>query len=58
MKKQWYIIESECIKYNPSLTCKVGEKTVVAKVKSYGLAYAVAQAIAETLGESFSITIK
>ena len=58
MKKQWYQIEVECIKFDPSLTCKVGEKTVLAKVKSYGLAYAAAQAISQTLGESFTITIK
>lgn len=41
--KQWYMVEIECIKFNPSCTLNVGEKSIVAKVKSYGLAYNVAQ---------------
>lgn len=44
-KKVWYQIEIECIKFNPSIDLKVGEKQIVAKVKSYGLAYHAAMAI-------------
>lgn len=58
-KKQWYSIEVECIKFNPSLTCDVGAKLEVAKVRSLGLAYAVAQYL-ETCykPEYFKITVK
>ena len=44
-KKEWYNIEIECIKFNPSIEMRVGEKKIVARVKSYGLAYATAQTI-------------
>ena len=40
--KQWYQIEIECMKYQASSTMLVGEKNIVAKVKSEGLAYKVA----------------
>lgn len=57
--KQWYSIEIECIKFNPSCTLKVGEKSVVSKVKSYGLAYNVAQFLESVYNkEYFQITIK
>ena len=44
-KKEWYSIEIECIKENPALTMRKGEKQTVAKVKSLGLAYVTANAI-------------
>ena len=57
-KKQWYLIETECIKFNPSLTCKVGEKTVVAKVKSPGLACFITAELEKIYKpEFFKITI-
>ena len=56
-KKQWYQIEIECIKFNPSIDLKVGEKHVVAKVKSYGLAYHAAMAISEVY-KNCAVTIK
>lgn len=57
-KKQWYSIEIECIKFNPSIDLKVGEKHIVAKVKSYGLAYAAAQAISGVYKDNCAVTIK
>lgn len=57
-KKEWYLIEIECIKYNPSLSMKIGEKQIVAKVKSYGLAYATAQTISGVYKDNCSVTIK
>lgn len=47
MEKQWYLIEIECIKFNPSIDMKIGEKQIIAKVKSQGLAYIVAQSFSE-----------
>ena len=57
--KQWYMVEIECIKFNPACTLLVGEKSIVAKVKSYGLAYNVEQFL-ETIynKEYFNISIK
>ena len=58
--KQWYSVEVECIKFNPSLTVKVGEKTVVAKVKSSGLAYSVASHLIRAVypTEYFKVSVK
>ena len=39
--KQWYTIEIECIRFNACHTMQVGEKMVIAKVKSLGLAHVV-----------------
>ena len=58
MKKVWYNIHMECIKYSPSITAKVGEVEVVAKVKSEGLAYATCKAIQESVGEYFKVYYK
>lgn len=49
MKKKWYNIYMECIKYNPSITSKVGEVTQIGKIKSEGLAYTTCKAIQETM---------
>jgi hypothetical protein len=58
-KKVWHEIEIECIKFNPSLTMKVGEKTIVAKVKSVGLACHVVVSMEKVYKpEYFKITIK
>lgn len=59
MAKQWYTIETECIKYNASLSMLVGEKIIVAKVKSKGLAYYTAQTLENIYKpEYFKISIK
>lgn len=58
MKKQWYNIYMECIKYSPSITAKVGEVELVAKVKSEGLAYQTCKAIQESVGEYFKVYYK
>lgn len=58
MKKQWYNIYSECVKYSPSITAKVGEVNLVAKVKSEGLAYIICKAIQESVGEYFKVYYK
>lgn len=58
MKKKWYTIYSECIKYNPSLTVKVGEVTEVGKIQSEGLAYITAKAIQESMGNCFIVYYK
>ena len=59
-KKQWFTVEVECVKYSASSTCKVGEKWTVAKVKSYGLAFIVAEHLQETTykPEYFKVSIK
>ena len=44
-KKQWYCVEVECIRETPELTMRKGEKQIVAKVNSLGLAYVTANAI-------------
>lgn len=58
MKKQWYNIFMECIKYSPSITAKVGEINLVAKVKSEGLAHTTCKAIQESVGEYFKVYYK
>ena len=58
MKKQWYNIYSECVKYSPSITAKIGEVNLVAKVKSEGLAYTTCKAIQESVGEYFKVYYK
>ena len=58
MKKVWYNVYAECVKYNPSLTAKVGEVVEVAKVKSEGLAYTVCKTVQETMGEYFKVYYK
>ena len=57
-KKEWYNIEIECIKFNPSIDLKVGDKKIVAKVRSYGLAYHAAMAISGVYKDNCSVTIK
>ena len=57
-KKQWYLIEIECIKFNPSIDMKIGEKQIVAKVKSLGLAYTTANAISGIYKDNCAVTIK
>ena len=58
MKKQWYNIYMECVKYSPSITTKVGEVNHIGKIKSEGLAYATCKAIQETVGECFKVYYK
>lgn len=58
MKKQWYNIYMECIKYNSSITAKVGEVELIGKIKSEGLAYITCKAIQESVGEYFKVYYK
>lgn len=58
MKKQWYNIYMECVKYNPSITAKVGEVDHIGKIKSEGLAYQTCKAIQEVVGEYFKVYYK
>lgn len=58
MKKQWYNIYMECIKYNPSITVKVGEVEHIGKIKSEGLAYVTCKAIQETVKDNFKVYYK
>ena len=58
MKKQYYNIYMECVKYNPSLTTKVGEVSCIGKIKSEGLAYVACKAIQESVGENFKVYYK
>lgn len=58
MKKQWYNIYMECIKYSPSITAKVGEVNQIGKIKSEGLAYATCKAIQEQVGKYFKVYYK
>lgn len=58
MKKVWYNVYMECIKYSPSITAKVGEVTCIGKIKSEGLAFATCKAIQETVGENFKVYYK
>lgn len=58
MKKTWYNIFMECVKYSPSITAKVGEVTLIGKIKSEGMAYATCKAIQETIGEYFKVYYK
>jgi hypothetical protein len=46
-KKIWYEIELECIKDNANFSCVAGEKQIIAKVKSVGLAYQMALKLQE-----------
>lgn len=55
MKKQWYNIYMECIKYSPSITAKIGEVNYIGKIKSEGLAYVTCKAIQESVGEYFKV---
>ena len=57
-KKQWFYIQAECITDNAALTVKKGDIEIVAKVKSKGLAFIVANSLANTMGNNFYITIK
>lgn len=58
MKKQWYNIYMECVKYSPSITAKVGEINLIGKIKSEGLAYITCKAIQESVGEYFKVYYK
>lgn len=58
MRKQWYNIYMECVKYSPSITAKVGEVSCIGKIKSEGLAYATCKAIQETVREYFKVYYK
>ena len=58
MKKQWYNIYMECIKYSPSITAKVGEINLVGKIKSEGLAFQTCKTIQESVGEYFKVYYK
>ena len=58
MKKQWYNIYMECIKYSPSITSKVGEVEQIGKIKSEGLAHTTCKAIQKTVGEYFKVYYK
>lgn len=58
MKKKWYNIYMECIKYNPSITSKVGEVTQIGKIQSEGLAFTTCKAIQESVGEYFKVYYK
>lgn len=57
-KKEWYTVEIECIKFNPSMNMDIGEKRIVAKVKSKGLAFVTANAIAKLYDGYCYVTIK
>ena len=56
-KKEWYNIEIECIKFDPVVEMRLGEKKIVARVKSYGLAYHVAVTISG-IYKNCAVTIK
>lgn len=58
MKKQFYNIYTECVKYSPTITAKVGEVENIGKIKSEGLAYVTCKAIQETVGEYFKVYYK
>lgn len=58
MKKVWYNVYQECVKYSSSITAKVGEVELVAKVKSEGLAYVTCKSIQESVGEYFKVYYK
>lgn len=58
MKKQWYNIYQECVKYSPSITAKVGQVDHIGKIKSEGLAYVTCKAIQENVGEYFKVYYK
>lgn len=58
MKKQWFNIYMECVKYSPSIIAKVGEVVNIGKIKSEGLAFQTCKAIQETVGEYFKVYYK
>lgn len=58
MKKQWYNIYQECVKYSSSITAKVGQVECIGKIKSEGLAYTTCKAIQEQVGEYFKVYYK
>lgn len=58
MRKQYFNIVMECIKYSPSITAKVGEVTQLGRIKSEGLAYVTCKAIQESVGEYFKVYYK
>ena len=43
MKKVWYEVKCRCFRDNPSLNMREGDVELLAKVKSQGNAYRVAQ---------------
>ncbi len=58
-KKEWYTIEIECIKDSALITYSRGEKVVVAKVKSLGLAHIVCNELRKVYtAEHFIINCK
>lgn len=57
-KKQWYQVEIECVYVSPGFNMVLGEKQVIAKVKSQGLAYTVANTIAKVYEKNCTVTIK
>ena len=58
MKKVWYEIEVECIN-NSTCDMAIGEKTVIAKVKSKGLAHVLYNKLLEVYKPNyFKIRIK
>lgn len=58
MKKQWYNIYTECIKENALVTAKLGEVSLVGKIKSEGMAYITCKALQEAIGENFRVYYK
>lgn len=58
MKKQWYNIYMECIKESPSITSKLGDKTLIGKIKSEGLAYVTCETVQKSVGEYFKVYYK
>lgn len=58
MKKQWFNIYMECVKYSPSITAKVGEVVNIGKIKGEGFAFQTCKAIQETVGEYFKVYYK
>lgn len=58
MKKQWFNIMMKCVKDSPSITVKVGEETLIGKIKGEGLAFQTCKAIQETVGEYFKVYYK
>lgn len=57
--KKWHTITAECIRYQASCTCKVGEVLVLAKVSSSGNAYVCAKALSQIYQpEYFKISIQ
>lgn len=58
MKKQWFNIMMKCVKDSTSITVKVGEETLVGKIKGEGLAFQTCKAIQETVGEYFKVYYK